>query len=63
MGLEQASKCDGQILVMDDILGFNEKPAKFVKLYENLPDKIKKALIEYKNEISTQKFPSDKNCY
>jgi 3-methyl-2-oxobutanoate hydroxymethyltransferase len=35
IGIGASNKCDGQILVTEDLLGFSEKPPKFVKMYDN----------------------------
>jgi len=52
--------CDGQILVAPDILGLDsQQTPKFVKKYENLNDKIKKAFENYSSDIKQNKFPDD----
>ena len=39
IGIGASNKCDGQILVTEDLLGFSEKPPKFVKMYDNFKER------------------------
>ncbi len=63
-GIGAGKNLDGQILVVNDILGlsFDFKP-KFAKEYVNLEEIIRKALIKYKNEIKNGKFPDKEHSY
>ena len=65
IGIGASKECDGQILVIDDILGLSNssKKPKFVKSYLNLNLKIKKTVIKYCREIIQKKFPTRKNIY
>lgn len=58
IGIGAGVGCDGQVLVLHDLLGFFEefKP-KFVKKYVNLHDVILKALNEYREEVENHSFP------
>lgn len=62
IGIGASKNCDGQILVIDDMLGLNQefKP-KFVKNYENLAQIIKKAAQNYKSEVVNGSFPQNQN--
>jgi len=52
--------CDGQVMVINDILGLSGKfRPKFVKQYVQLEPIIKKAVTEFVNEVQTKKFPKD----
>ena len=57
IGIGASKYCDGQILVLEDMLGFFEKVPRFVKKYANLRDQIKKAVKKYSIEVKNQKFP------
>ncbi len=63
-GIGAGKNLDGQILVVNDILGlsFDFKP-KFSKQYVNLETTIREALIQYKKEVKEGKFPDAKHSY
>lgn len=62
IGIGASANCDGQILVIDDLLGLNQefKP-KFVKSYANLAAEIKRAVAEFKKDVRERKFPAKEN--
>ncbi|MEW6622573.1 MAG: 3-methyl-2-oxobutanoate hydroxymethyltransferase [Bacillota bacterium] len=56
--------CDGQVLVVHDLLGFfGGHVAKFVKQYANMNEIIEKALTQYKEEVEQGIFPGPEHCY
>ena len=63
IGIGASQKCDGQILVLEDMLGMFKKVPKFVKKYSNLRGYVKKAVKEYAKDIKNKKFPTKKNIY
>ena len=63
IGIGASKKCDGQILVLEDMLGMFKKVPKFVKKYSNLRGYIKKAVKEYAKDIKNEKFPTKNNIY
>ena len=63
IGIGASDKCDGQILVLEDMLGMFKKVPKFVKKYSNLRGYIKKAVKQYSKDIRNKKFPTKKNIY
>ncbi|MBF0101175.1 MAG: 3-methyl-2-oxobutanoate hydroxymethyltransferase [Desulfobacterales bacterium] len=64
IGIGAGPCCDGQILVMHDLLGLNTGYLpKFVKQYEQFSDRAKQAFKNYFEEVQQGKFPSNEHCY
>jgi len=64
IGIGAGPDCDGQVLVMHDMLGmFDRFVPKFVKRYANLKADAIKAMAEYKAEVESGAFPSDKESF
>lgn len=56
--------CDGQVMVLHDMLGVTgKKVPKFVKQYANLHDIIMDALATFKKEVAEGVFPGPEHCY
>lgn len=63
IGIGASRSCDGQILVIDDLLGLNKDFApKFLKKYHNLSTEIANSVQKFQNEVRAGKFPFDNNC-
>jgi len=64
IGIGAGPDCDGQVLVIHDILGlFDRFTPKFVKKYANLKDQALKAVKEYKQDVEGGKFPSEEHSF
>ncbi len=63
IGIGSSNKCDGQILVIDDILGLTESKMRFVKKYVNLKKLIAHGAKKFKKEVKSKKYPSQKHTY
>ena|SRR5437868_1391011 len=64
IGIGAGSHCDGQVLVLYDLLGlFDDFVPKFVKPYAHLKADALQALRHYKEEVEQGKFPSDSESY
>ena len=64
IGIGAGAGCNGQVLVVQDILGMYDKiRPKFAKRYMNLSDDIVKALENYKNDVELGTFPSQENWF
>ncbi len=62
IGIGAGKYCDGQVLVIDDILGMNKDfVPKHTKVYANLYGIIKKAVDSYKKDVEQNKFPKNIN--
>ncbi len=64
IGIGGGPHCDGQILVLHDVIGLFERfVPKFVKQYANLKDISLKAIMEYKDDVENCTFPSEKQSF
>ncbi|MFX0025840.1 MAG: 3-methyl-2-oxobutanoate hydroxymethyltransferase [Candidatus Hermodarchaeota archaeon] len=64
IGIGAGPYCDGQILVIHDMLGlFTDIKPKFVKYYGNIGMSIRKALETYKNEVNQNIYPDQEHSY
>jgi len=64
IGIGSGVGCDGQVLVIQDLLGMYDKiKPKFVKRYMNLSEDIVIALKNYNNDIQSGMFPSQENWF
>jgi len=63
IGIGASAECDGQILVLEDMLGLSPRVPKFVKEYAQLGDAIEGAVKAYSTEVRTRAFPSDAYTY
>ncbi len=64
IGIGAGPACDGQVLVVYDLLGMNEtfRP-KFVKRYDNLAVRIRTAVESYVNEVRQSEFPDEDHSF
>ena len=65
IGIGSSKHCDGQVLVIDDILNLNSnvKKPKFVKNFVNIEISISKAINNFVRSVKKRKFPLSKHCY
>ena len=64
IGIGAGPKCDGQILVLHDVLGlFDRFVPKFVKRYANLKEDALDAVKKYISEVESAVFPSEKESF
>ena len=64
IGIGSGVGCDGQVLVVQDLLGMYDKiKPKFAKRYMNLSEDIVKSLEDYKKDIISGTFPSEENWF
>jgi 3-methyl-2-oxobutanoate hydroxymethyltransferase len=63
IGIGASAECDGQILVLEDMLGLSPRVPKFVKEYAQIGEAIENAVKAYANEVRGRVFPSDAYTY
>ena len=63
IGIGASAECDGQILVLEDMLGLSPKAPKFVKEFATLGAQIAGAAEAYAREVRARTFPAVENTY
>ena len=63
IGIGGSAQCDGQVLVIDDMLGMFDRVPRFVKKYEQLAEKIDAAVAHYAEEVRARSFPTIDQTY
>lgn len=63
IGIGASAACDGQILVLEDMLGLSPRVPKFVKRYGDLGPGIEAAIADYANEVRSRAFPGPDQVY
>jgi 3-methyl-2-oxobutanoate hydroxymethyltransferase len=63
IGIGASPACDGQILVLEDMLGLTPRAPKFVKRYGDIGPSIAKAVEDYAREVRERTFPAPENTY
>jgi len=64
IGIGAGPYCDGQVLVIHDILGlYHGFTPKFVKQYTSLHGQIAEAIKQYREEVESGAFPAEEHCF
>ena len=63
IGIGASAKCDGQVLVTEDMLGMFERVPRFVKRYEALAESISAAAAAYASDVRARTFPGEEQTY
>ncbi len=63
IGIGASVACDGQVLVLEDMLGLSPRVPKFVKRYGDLGPGIEKAVADYAAEVRSRAFPGPEHVY
>jgi len=64
IGIGSGPSCDGQVLVLHDMLGLFERfTPRFVKQYANLSAEVAKALQAYADDVKTGRFPGEEHSF
>jgi 3-methyl-2-oxobutanoate hydroxymethyltransferase len=63
IGIGASARCDGQVLVTEDMLGLFERTPRFVKRYDDLGARITTAVETYAQEVRSRAFPTSDQTY
>lgn len=64
IGIGSGPRCDGQILVPQDMLGlFEQFVPKFVKVYKNLSEEIQQVFTDFRTDVLKGTFPAEEHTY
>ncbi|MGW8161785.1 MAG: 3-methyl-2-oxobutanoate hydroxymethyltransferase [Desulfobulbales bacterium] len=64
IGIGAGPDCDGQVLVINDLLGLYERfTPSFVKKYADLAPQVRQAVARFRDEVETGAFPADEHSF
>ncbi len=63
IGIGAGPQCDGQILVVNDLLGLTAQPPKFAKKYADLRGAMQRAFAAYRDEVEQGAYPGPEHGY
>ncbi|MBB4076064.1 3-methyl-2-oxobutanoate hydroxymethyltransferase [Bartonella fuyuanensis] len=63
IGIGASNQCDGQVLVMEDMLGYGAHVPKFVRRYGDLEQVMETAIRNYAEDVISRAFPADAEVY
>ena len=63
IGIGSSNNCDGQILVIDDLLGLTNSKMKFVKKFADAKKLVNDGAKKFKIEVKSKRFPTKKYSY
>lgn len=64
IGIGAGAGCDGQVLVLHDLLGFrSEYCPRFVKAYADLDSQMRAAVMQYRDEVKARQFPGPEHSF
>lgn len=63
VGIGASARCDGQILVLDDMLGLSDRVPRFVRRFAELGTQADQAIAAYAAAVRERSFPGEQNVY
>jgi 3-methyl-2-oxobutanoate hydroxymethyltransferase len=64
IGIGAGAGCDGQVLVLPDLLGLNDRfKPKFLKRYASLADEVRGAVGRYGEDVRNGRYPDDEHSF
>lgn len=63
IGIGASAACDGQVLVITDLLGLTPKPPRFAKAFASLASIVTGAIDAYAADVRARRFPGPEHCF
>ena len=63
IGIGASVRCDGQVLVAEDMLGLFERTPRFVKRFDDMAARISDAAARFAAEVRARDFPTEEQTY
>jgi 3-methyl-2-oxobutanoate hydroxymethyltransferase len=64
IGIGAGAACDGQVLVLHDLLGLNDRfRPKFLKRYAALADSVREAVTQFREDVRQGRYPDDEHSF
>lgn len=64
IGIGAGAECDGQVLVLPDLLGLNDGfSPRFLKRYASLADTVREAVRAYGDDVKARRYPADEHSF
>jgi 3-methyl-2-oxobutanoate hydroxymethyltransferase len=63
IGIGASAACDGQILVLEDMLGLFPRVPSFVKRYGTMQEMMSDAIARYADDVRARRFPTEAHTY
>jgi 3-methyl-2-oxobutanoate hydroxymethyltransferase len=63
IGIGAGKHCDGQVLVINDVLGITPFKTRLAKYYQHYRESTAQALADYKHDVEAQQFPASENSF
>jgi 3-methyl-2-oxobutanoate hydroxymethyltransferase len=63
VGIGAGPDCDGQVLVVDEVVGLSERVAPFGKAFGDVRGEMERAVADYREAVESGEFPADEHSY
>lgn len=63
IGIGAGPDCDGQVLVINDVIGLSERAAPFSKQFGDVRSEMREAVESYRNEVAEGTYPDDEHSH
>lgn len=63
IGIGAGNACDGQVLVINDLIGLTNRPPRFVKQYGNMRQMMQDSISQYTDEVRHRTFPAKEHQF